>query len=78
MNSNMHTNPAAGKRYRVSILSRGQHQFTGSAIADVLTVHRDNTVTLRSVKSRYVPGAITNRVPLSWENGERVFTEVVS
>jgi hypothetical protein len=70
-------NIQAGKRYRVSIRSTGQHQFTGSAVVDVLQVHTNGTVTVKTVPSRSVPGSFTSRVPLKFENGERVFTEVV-
>ena len=62
-------------RYRVSIRG-GQHQFTLQGELDVLEHHADDTVTVRTVKSRYVCAGYVNRVPRKWDGGERVFTEL--
>ena len=62
-------------RYKVSILG-GPHQFTCQSVLDVIEHHADDTVTVRTLNSRYVTAGYVNRVPRKWDGGERVFTEV--
>lgn len=63
-------------RYKVGIRSSGPHQFTAVVELDVLEHHSDDTVTVRTLKSRHVAAGYVNRVPRQWDGGERVFTEV--
>lgn len=62
-------------RYRVGILSE-LRPFTGSIVVDVLRVYDDETVDLRVVESRYLVKGSQSNVPLSWQGGRRVFSEI--
>lgn len=62
-------------RYRLTIDS-SLRPYAGTITVDVLRVYDDNTADIKVVESRYLIKGSESNVPLSWDGGRRVFTEL--
>ena len=62
---------------RYSLTIQTEFRPYGAAVTvDVLRVYDDNTVDIRVVKANFTRPGYESNVPLSWDGGRRVFTEV--
>jgi hypothetical protein len=62
-------------RYRLTIDS-SLRPYTSAITVDVLRVYDDNSADIKVVESRHLAKGAESNVPLSWDGGRRVFTEL--